>query len=213
MEGFNDEGKWDSSLFVGIRFFDIMVRAALSQGVEWHMWLYYYSHITERIIRNYKPHPVHSSDRVEWPTHYAYLLYEMISAMSGWIKAAEYCPVDQTNVVLEAVDGIHQNDNIPKSSIIVLTQCIRFILESGDVSDTFKKYLIDIVFELYFDLRASERMADYAKVLLMTLRYRSSIDRDPDRQFLEQLSIYYRSLDKVHYPVEHLEEFEKYLFG
>ncbi len=213
MAGFNDEGKWDSPLFVGIRFFDIMVRAALFQGVEWHMSLYYYSHITERIIRNYKPHPFHSSDRVEWPTHYAYLLYEMIGALTGWIKAAECCPVDQANVVLEAVDGEHQNDNIPKSSIIVLSQCIRFILESGDVSETFKQYLIDIVFQLYFDLRASERMADYSKVLLITLRYRYSMDRDPDRQFIEQLGIFFRSFDKVPCSKEHLKEFERMLFG
>ena len=40
MHDFHDDGKWSSSLWIGICFFDIMVSTALHKGIEWHMWLY-----------------------------------------------------------------------------------------------------------------------------------------------------------------------------
>ena len=52
---FEEREAWRSPICATIRFFDIMVRAALLQGIEWHMWLYYFPPIVERMVRNYAP--------------------------------------------------------------------------------------------------------------------------------------------------------------
>ncbi|HET6840745.1 MAG TPA: hypothetical protein VFK06_03540 [Candidatus Angelobacter sp.] len=41
MGDYRDSGAWNSPIYAGCRFFDIMVKEALFQGIKWHMWLYY----------------------------------------------------------------------------------------------------------------------------------------------------------------------------
>src|SRR5262249_40194617 len=54
MEDFWEVGAWRSPLFVAIRFFDIMVREALFQDFDWHMWLYYFPLMMKKMVRNYR---------------------------------------------------------------------------------------------------------------------------------------------------------------
>jgi len=49
-----DEERDRWSVYMGIRFFDIMITQALYQGIEWHMWLYYFPPFVERMVRNYQ---------------------------------------------------------------------------------------------------------------------------------------------------------------
>lgn len=75
-------------VFVGIQFFDVMVREAFYQEVDWHVWLSYYESFTREICRNYEI-TEYSDPDAEWPNDYSRLLYEMISNMRDWIKMLE----------------------------------------------------------------------------------------------------------------------------
>ncbi|NKE37472.1 hypothetical protein GWG54_16985 [Natronococcus sp. JC468] len=75
-------------VFVGIQFFDVMVRAAFDQEVSWHVWLSYYESFTREICRNYET-TEYSDPDAEWPNDYSRLLYEMVSNMRNWIKMME----------------------------------------------------------------------------------------------------------------------------
>jgi hypothetical protein len=72
-EDFQNVSAWRSPVFVGTRFFDIMVNEALFQGICWHMWLYYMPLIVERIVRNYRVVDPLADENTECPINYAYL--------------------------------------------------------------------------------------------------------------------------------------------
>jgi hypothetical protein len=162
MEDFQRIGRWRSSLFATIRFFDIMVREALFQGIEWHMEVYSMPELVELFLRNNR-----SKDQdpiAEWPTRYCYLVYETIEALCGWIESIDRVPSDRANVSLKSLDPDHENNNIPKSSILALCESLRRVLESDQINRRFKDYIADIVFRLYFKLRRTKH-DDFAKVL------------------------------------------------
>lgn len=185
---FEQTGIWRSPLFLCIRFFDIMVKEALFQNMFWHMWLYYMPLICERMVRNFRLHddPLVETE-YEFPTRYGHLLYEMFSSMRSWILAVFDLPQDQTNVILKSTSpALHENGNIPKSTIIALAECLRIVLTSVDISDRTKRSLTNMVFDIYFDLR-SRQFDSYAAVLLSAISEGKSYRRNND-QYKEVLA-------------------------
>lgn len=179
---FQEEGRWKSPLFIAIRWFDIMVTEALYQNVQWHMWLYYFPLFVSRIERNYRLSDPLVDPLAEWPTRYSYLLYEIFSAMENWIETLQYLPNDQDNTILENFHANHENGNIPKSAIIALSQCARDVVMSENIHDHFKSYLIDNVFELYYNLREWNK-ADYAIVLREAIKQGGGFKRSNDDEY------------------------------
>lgn len=169
MGDFAEAGAWKSPLFVTIRFFDIMVMEALYQGIQWHMWLYYFPPIVKKIVRNYALSDPLADPEAEFPVRYNFLLYEIISAHRDWILAVKDVPADQPNVILHSTRVDHENNNIPKSAILSLSECMRSIVEAGNIGARFRRYLIGIVLELYFKLRKTVGYEPYATVLLQAL--------------------------------------------
>ena len=166
---FESVGLWHSPLFGGVRFFDIMVKEALFQGIEWHMWLYYMPPIVERIVRNYRLSDPLANEAFETPTRYSYILYLIFSYLRDWILAVKDLPHDQPNVVLESTRPDHENGNIPKSSILAISECLYSVLQSQSIGASTKRSLALLVFNIYFDLRASGHYDPYAEVLINAL--------------------------------------------
>jgi hypothetical protein len=184
---FEEREAWRSPICATIRFFDIMVRAALLQGIEWHMWLYYFPPIVERMVRNYAPFgPLVDLDLTD-PTPYNCLIYDAVSAIREWVKAAERIPVDQPNVVLQSNRADHENENIPKSSILALGECSRYILLSEKLSEKFKDSVMEGTFDLYFTLRLSAKLNQYAEVLGSSLRHGGFASRTADPTYMANL--------------------------
>ena len=106
---FEEREAWRSPICATIRFFDIMVQAALLQGIELHIWLYYFPPIVERMVRNYAPSgPLVDLD-LTGPTPYNCLIYDAVSVTREWVKTAEKVPADQPNVVLRSNQADHEN--------------------------------------------------------------------------------------------------------
>ena len=152
-----------------VSYFDIMVSNALHQGVEYHMWLFYFPLLTEKIVRNYSPRDPLFEAGVEWETRYNFLLYLLFSAMIGWIDAVCMLgPKGLPNCTLRSVSTEHQNENIPKSAIIALGSSLWHVVMSEQLSPNFRYYILCQVFDLYLDLKRSEA-ADYSRVLVLVL--------------------------------------------
>lgn len=166
---FHDEGKWRDPTFVAIRFLDLMVDAAMRQGVEWHMWLFYTPHLTESLLDLYEDPRIDEEVFDEWPTRNAYLLYAIFKALTGWISAVEDLPAGSPHLVLKSNRAAHQNENIPKSAIIALGDCLRQVLLSEDVSDRFKDYLAEIVFRCVTTLPAEGPKAGFRQSLVASI--------------------------------------------
>lgn len=214
MTDFEDVGAWRSPLFVAIRFFDIMVKEALFQGIQWHMWLYYMPDFVEGIVRNYRMVDPNANPTSEWPIRYTFLLYEVFSSMRDWVMGMKEVPRGQANAVLGSTRADHENGNIPKSSILALSQCSRHLLESGHVPDRVKGNLMDIVFRLYFELREVPELEGYATVLGRALSaggfYRPSSDakyHDALMRAFEENETEYL----IKHTKQHVEELEAYL--
>jgi hypothetical protein len=193
-----------------------MVSAALWQGVEWHMWLYYYPAFAEAIVRNYQL----NSDRLvnenaEWPTKYSFLLYEIVANLRSWIRELENMPLDQSNVRLKSEKADHENGNIPKSAILALGQVLKFTTLSDKLPISFRNSLIKIALALYFDLSKKAELRPYANVLAKSLVNGGTYVSSPDRPKLVAAIIgAFSSFDRIPYRMavpDTLREFEAFL--
>jgi len=160
--------RFSDPVFVGIEYFDFMVRQAMLQGVRWHMWLYYFRYWTRGIVARLK------YDQVEWskgywefPTPYASLLYEIVDYQLRWF---EFAMDNEIDAPLEA-DDIAINANILQSASICLADCLRTVSESEELPSSFKRSLMTRWWNLYFrlDVFHRNRHEDYAQFLLDSL--------------------------------------------
>jgi hypothetical protein len=107
MDDYYDDGKWKSTLYMAILYFDIMVSSALHQGITWHMWLYYFPHFIEGMLNNYNPESRLIDRNAEWPTKYEYLMYSIIATLCHWTGIIKDLPVDQENIILKSNNNSH----------------------------------------------------------------------------------------------------------
>lgn len=170
MGDYHEEGRWKSELFIGVRFFDVMVSSALYQNIKWNMWLYYYTYFVDRIIRNLSPNEKLVDEHSKWPTKYHYVISEIVSVLCNWIESVDHISIKQDNVALESMSPINEEGNIPKSSMLALAQIIRDVLLCDKLSFSFKVYIMDMVYRVYFYLRMFDATRLYATALMNCLR-------------------------------------------
>lgn len=211
MGDFFEEGQWDSKLLVGIRFFDIMVTSALYQNIQWHMWLYYFTHFVERILRNLDPNEKLVDYYAEWPTKYHYAIYEITSCLCRWASAVDHLPLDQDNVVLETTSAQHENGNIPKSSMLALGQVVKQILVTDALSDRFKKYIMDIVFRRYFELRKAAATKPYADALMNSIECGGFSMGALPYEYAQYLLDLFEEFDRIPYEIDLSDELRQRL--
>lgn len=211
MGDFYENGQWDSELLVGIRFFDIMITSALYQNIQWHMWLYYFPSFVKRILRNLAPNEKLVEPDAEWPTKYHYTLYEITSCLCEWIRAVDHIPLEQENVVLESTSANHENGNIPKSSMLALGQVVRHILVSDVVADRFKKYITDIVYRRYFELRKVDATKSYAEALINCIRCGGFSMGKTSLDYTQYLLDAFNEFDRIPYEIGLSDELRKIL--
>lgn len=210
LDNYHDIGKYRCPIYVTIRFFDIMVLSALKQGITWHMWLYYFYFFTRGIVRNYKPFDELYDRNDEWPIKYSYLLYEIISCLRSWILAADGIPQNQENIILDTFEADHENNNIPKSSIICLGQCLGLIVKSPSIEDEFKYYILEIVFKIYLELQVSNNLKKYSEVLRKAMVHEGSYESRVDREYVERLALAFKHFDRIPYPPAHCQELDAF---
>ena len=177
---YRERDQWKCPVYVGIRFFDIMVSEAIAQNIRWHMWLYYFPHFVDGICQNYAPDEQRVDLDSEFPTVYSFLLYEIVSTIRHWIAAVKDLPPGQSNIVLEHDSLTHENGNLIKSSILVLGMCLRTILATERIPTRLKSYLASVGLNLFLDLARVPALARYAGVLRASLLAGGFEHRDSD---------------------------------
>lgn len=198
---FRKRGQFDLQLFVGLRFFEIMIWCSLRQGIQWHMWLYYFPHFTEAICLNCDRHQKYS-DLSEWPNRYCYLLYEMTHALEAWITSVNTASIAAVIPTLADTTADNQNDSIPKSSIIALDSCLNRIVLAQTIPNNFTRNLVHSAISVYFTLRCDDTGKEYATVFLNVLMQHS-----PGKgKYMELVKDVITNLDTVHLNRDHLKE-------
>ena len=192
--------KWESPVFVAIRFFDIMVSEAIYQGIRDHMWLYYFRHFSESILRNFKHIPRVWQEPGEWHSGYGYLLYEIVHTLCNWVNIIQYDRFTYA-VELENDDHSHENANIIKSSIICLIQVLELIAQDGNVPNQFKAEQADRAIRLLFELGTSNSgtAMRYGNALLDCIKFYMKFPMEFNGPFYELIKYTYDKFDDTHF--------------
>lgn len=162
-QGEPDEEIYSDPIFIGIQFFNIMIKEAIYQKSDFHMWLYYYYNFVSRICQNYDDKNANLNE--EFPNKYSYFLYNIISNLIEWIKI----PTKLNNdiIPIEDIDCRNDENNIIKDAILCLCQCNQEILKTEKVPFENKKLFVNKIFKLYLYLILSNdsEVVKYGKVL------------------------------------------------
>jgi hypothetical protein len=213
LDDFDSEDKWKSPIFAGIRFFDIMVSKAIHQNIKWHMWLYYFEHWTERICRNYNPNQNYVDLNSEFPTKYSYLLYEIISVLRSWIRLAEILPEEKPNFQIHKNNLETENSSILKCCILCLGRSIGSIVTCKSISLKFKKYILEMFFNLYFDMRVLVGKEICSQVLLNSVINQGSGYRKIDESYIGTIISAFIENDNIPFKVEYVNEAIQIMFN
>lgn len=195
-------------------FFEIMVLEALHQDDSWHMWLYYFDSMVEKMARNSRIIDPLSSTKQEFPNQYCFLIYEVVTALRDFIMAADDLP-DNENLTLHFGPSQHENNNIAKSSIFCLSACMRAILLADNLGQRFQDYIAEIILRVYFELMRSQNLRDYASVIAYKLKNAANFSQHED-VYVERLKIVLlENADefKIKFENDHFEELSTALFG
>lgn len=136
-----------------VHFFDVMISESLYQGIEWHMWLYYYAHITEQICENFEVTD-NTDPSNEFPNRYGYILTEIMWNLRHWIECAER-DRDELDLRLEHADCRHENGDIVKSSLRCLARCGRVISTTEEIPRQFVQQISRDIYIPYFEMKLS----------------------------------------------------------
>ena len=137
--------KATSPIYMGIRFFDVMVKKALEQNTPDHMWLYYLGYWTERICKNIKYTDNYSA---EFKNMYEYYLYQIFDAYKDWITYI----IRNDFTVPTGEDG----PNIIENAINSYTFAMKDVANSKNVREDFKSYLREIYLNVYMELATAK---------------------------------------------------------
>lgn len=164
-----ERGRWRDSTYTTIRFFDIMVRAAASQNVQWHMWLYYMPHFVKWLEKLYADDGEGVDVDAEWPTRAAALLYDIVGTLREWVRLAAQLDENSAHREPENDRVDHENGNIPKSAAIALGMCVKTIIQSNRISDRFKQYILEIALRTVNEMPPGGPMAKLREVTLRSI--------------------------------------------
>jgi hypothetical protein len=195
-DDFDDE-KWADRTFVAIRFFDLMVTAAEYQGIQWHMWLYYFPHFLEGLLKIYDTSGKGIDLSAEWPTRAAYLIYELFNALTRWIDDIKDLPSNSPHLALDNDNLSHQNSSIPKSAILALVSCLESLLTADSVDLRFKKYIHDMVMRVLRHMGPGTVGDRYRVILIKAIIQGGGEMHTPADSYVDTLKLLWRQTDHV----------------
>lgn len=137
--------------YVMIRFFDIMVRSAMRDGISSHMWLLYFDILVEKLLRSMdRDHPDY--DRTgEFPNFGYYLIYEIFHVYGEWLRAIECCPEHSPAVQIENTDPHRHEVSLIKWVMVSMSRSLRHLIES-QTEDRYVSYIVECVMRDYRNL-------------------------------------------------------------
>lgn len=119
---------WSFRITVAIWYFDIMVREAIVQNIDDHMWMYYYFHFVSLLILNMQELPFENSDINRYSRNFD-LIEIIFSKMIDWKK-----------VIIKS-----KNNKLSKSVYDCIGQCVYEVATTNKLREDDKNYLIDQV--------------------------------------------------------------------
>lgn len=121
---------WSFRITIAIWYFDIMVREAIRQNVNDHMWMFYYHHFVSVLISNMQKLPFENSE-VNRRSRNFKLIEDIFSKMMDW-----------KDVIIKS-----KHNNLSKSVYNCMGQCIYEVASTDKLREEDKNYLINWIWE------------------------------------------------------------------
>ncbi len=174
--------KQKSPIYIGIRFFDYMVKTALKQNTADHMWLYYVGYFVEKMLRNIE---YEKGARGEFVSMYEYYIYEIFSSYKDWITYS----INNNNYTVEYNEN--GSPNIIQNAIDSFVFAMYDVQKSDKLRDDFKSYLREIFIDTYFELATCNKseIDNYVEYFKKCLREKIQRFKEVDIQFVNFLKI------------------------
>lgn len=194
-EDFNDE-RWQDPTFVSIFFFDVMVTAAACQGIQWHMWLYYFPYFVDRLEKFYDTSNPHVNPNAEFPTRSARLIYEVIDVLGRWVSLVERLPENSPHLNISQFKKFgNDNGNIPVSAAVALGSCMETIANSNKLGDRFAGYMHECIMRDMRSLPHNGEQGQMRQFLIQSIVHGGQ--RGADAQYGQRLATFWSMADHV----------------
>jgi hypothetical protein len=162
-----EAGRFRCPINSGITLFEIMVHEGIHQGLQDHMWLHYFGHFTEKILKRMSVPPDEQTYH-EWPTPFHYLLYRLIRVATDWAKQCARIDDSEIPVATRTADGFDRHF-ISKEATKVLGSMLEDIIPSNKISTSFKTYLLEVAIRCHIELQGNRDLADVASSFMTVL--------------------------------------------
>lgn len=177
---YTDE-QWECPIFVGIQFFDVMVKSAIYQQKEYHMWLMYSEYFLDEILKNLD-RSENTEVWQEFPLKFDYLIYNILSNCTDWINAANYLYNNEIKIIV-AVESASE----------CLGRMIRKLLLSNKFDEIKKAYYLEIILKLMRDLDSKGNKRLSKKIFNSIVGVEIFSSRDSDLAWLNDV---YQNVDR-----------------
>ncbi|PPC75709.1 hypothetical protein C4K68_19245 [Pokkaliibacter plantistimulans] len=157
-------GRFRCPINSGITLFEIMVHEGIHQGLQDHMWLYYFNHFVEKIL-NQMDMPANWESVREWPTPFHYLLYRLISVTTDWVEQCARIKDSEIPDATRNADGFDRH-YISKEATTALGAILEVIIPSEKLSESFKRYLLEVVIRSHMEIERNPKLADVSSPFL-----------------------------------------------
>lgn len=164
---YEQTGKRRCPIYAGIKLFEIMIHEGIHQGTQDHLWLFYFTHFTDKILKRLRDQQPDDSSH-EWPTPFHFLLYEMVSITSNWIFD---CVEVNVSLIKDQIINTPGFDShyISKQAAKALGTITQIILISSKIDDRFKGGVLEI------SLRRLQRIQNIKEAASVTQAFINSI--------------------------------------
>jgi hypothetical protein len=195
----NDDDMWEIRIYQAIWYFDIMLREAIAQKIDSHMWLYYFSYFIDGLIDNIKLEQKNNSDTILTKAHY--LIRMIISVMCDWIE----------------LDCDFRSEKQYKSIVECIGWCLHSIAVSDKLYEEFKVECFQLAIAQYFQMSNLEDIESRLCVLeerFVNPRMDNNFQLYPARmfQYTQVMEASWAAYDKIPLQLENknsLERFER----
>ena len=162
---FDDNEYWKDPVWAGIFFFDLMIRAAIQQGVQNHMWLFYLQYFVAGLEEIYDTSDINEVNQDdEFPSKGARLIYASMERLCDWLRLTNELPDSSPNKqfsLYESVSIVEKqwdygsdiNGNIPLCAAVAVGSCMATVVMSNRIEDKFKIDLYEFVLNTVKSIR------------------------------------------------------------
>lgn len=191
---YKEVGRWHCPINSGITLFEIMIHEGIHQGLQDHLWLYYYGHFTKKILKQMSRTPDEEVFH-EWPTPFHYLLYRLVSVATDWAEQCGYIDDAEIPEATRIADGFDRH-YISKEATKVLGFMLEDIIPSEKLSTSFKIYLLEIAIHSHLKLQSDKKLTDVASSFMTAVIPRAT--SQTSHSYLAELRNIFRRIDPVH---------------